>query len=239
MDYRLQTKAKCECKDCCYAVVANANGIMVRVPGVKSLVKHLLPVSDLDKIKYVGVHDPEGPTTVEMPYKYYVRLPQAYHDGQTRVEGMAGLCTYGDIPVRCLRPGACGAILTTRLGSAEKIIGQFTGIKPMYRVYVFPAVTVEEWNRVVATLDEAMSSFSPEIKANYMVPKTLCGSTTVYTPVKFMDKVGKRSEAEHHFTGGITTITLVPRRGTYSHFRLRHGLKKCSGSCAHSCGSYG
>ena len=69
------------------------------------------------------MHDPEGPTTVDMPYNYYVQVPQAYHDGQTRVEGMAGLCTYGDITVRFLRPGACGAIITTKIGSAEKIIG--------------------------------------------------------------------------------------------------------------------
>ena len=69
---------------------------------------------------------------------------------------------------------------------------------------------VEEWNRVVTTLDDTMSSLVPEIKANYMVPKTSRGSTTVYTPVTFMDKLGRKSEAEHQFTGGITTIASVP-----------------------------
>ena len=126
-EYHLQSIAKFESNDCHYAVVVNKDGVLARVPCINSLVKHLLPVSELDKITYVGVHDPDSPTTVEMPYTYYVWLPQAYHDGQTRVEGMAGLCTYGDIPVRILQPGACGAIITTRIGSAEKISGQFTG----------------------------------------------------------------------------------------------------------------
>ena len=209
-EYHLQSIAKFESNDCHYAVVVNKDGVLARVPGIKSLVKHVLPVSELDKIMYVGVHDPEGPTTVEMPYKYYVRLPQAYHDGQTRVEGMAGFCTYGDIPVHFLRPGACGASITTRIGSAEKISGQVTGIKPMYRAYVFPAITVEEWNRVGNTLDTSMSSLVPEIKATYMVPKSSRNSTTVYTPTRFMDKLEKRSDAEHQFEGGITTIASVP-----------------------------
>ena len=43
---------------------------------------------------------------------------------------MAGLCTYGDIPVRFLRPGACGAIITAKVGSAEKIIGQVLELSP-------------------------------------------------------------------------------------------------------------
>ena len=201
-EYCLQSIARYESNDCHYSVVVNSEGVLERVTGVTSLVKHLLPVSELDKISYVGVHDTEEQTTVEMPYKYYVRLPQVYCDGQTRVEGMAGLCTYGDIPVRFLRPGACGAIITTKIGSAEKSVGQFTGIKPMYRAYVFPAVTVEEWNRVVNTLDTSLSSIVPELKAKYMVPKSSRNSTAVYTPVRFMDKIGKRSEAEHKFTGG-------------------------------------
>ena len=209
-EYHLQSIARYESNDCHYAVVVNAEGVLVRVPGVKSLVKHLLPVSELDKNSYVGVHDPEGQTTVEMPYKYYVRLPQVYCDGQTHVEGMAGLCMYGDIPVRFLRPGACGAIITTKIGSAEKIVGQFTGIKPMYRAYVFPVVTVEEWNRVVKTLHTSMSSIVPEIKAKYMVPKSSRNATAVYTPVRFMDRIEKLSEADRTFTGDITTIALVP-----------------------------
>ena len=209
-EYCLQSIARYESNDCHYAIVVNPAGVLARVPGVKSLLTHLLPVSELDKISYVGVHDPEGQTTVEMPYKYYVRLPQVYCDGQTRVEGMAGLCTYGDIPVRFLRPGAFGGIITTKIGSAEKIVGQFTGITPMYRAYVFPAVTVEEWNRVVATLDTSMSSMVPEIKAKYMLPKSSRKSTPVYTLTKCMDMLGKRSDADHTFTGGITTIASLP-----------------------------
>ena len=82
-EYCLQSIARYESNDCHYAIVMNPAGVLARVPDVKSLVKHVLPVSDLDKISYVGVHDPEGQTTVEMPYKYYVRLPQVYCDGQT------------------------------------------------------------------------------------------------------------------------------------------------------------
>ena len=209
-EYSLQSIARYESNECHYAVVVISAGVLVRVPGIKRLVKHLLPVSDLDKVTYVGVHDPDGQTTVEMLYTYYVRLPQVYCDGQTRVEGMAGLCTYGDIPVRFLRPGACGAIITSKIGSAEKIIGHFTGIKPMYRAFVFPAITVEEWNRVVNSLDTSMSSLVPEIKASYMVPKTSRKTIPVYTPVKCMDKIGRKSDAEHMFTGGVTTIASMP-----------------------------
>ena len=47
-DYCMQSTAKFESNDCHYAVVVNSEGVLVRVPGVKSVVKHLLPVSDLD-----------------------------------------------------------------------------------------------------------------------------------------------------------------------------------------------
>ena len=167
---QITTLAKFPSYDCWYAVVVNETGTLKKTNGIKSLVKHLLSVSELHKIKYVGVHDPDGNTTGEVPYKYYVKLPQAYHDGNTHIEGMAGLCTYGDMPVRFLCPGACGAIITTKIGSAEKIVGKCTGVKLMHRAYVFPAVMVGEWNRVVAVTEESMSSLIPEIKANYLVP---------------------------------------------------------------------
>ena len=103
---------------------------------------------------------------METSYKYHLKLPQAYHDGDTRVEGMAGLCTYGGIPVSFLWPGACGAIITAKIGSAEKISGQFTGMKPMQWAYVFPTITTEEWNRVASITEESMSLGVNEIKAN-------------------------------------------------------------------------
>ena len=164
-------------------------GSVDRVPGIKSLIKHLLPVSTLSTIGHVGIHDPDGNVTVEMPYKYHLKLPKAYHDGDTHVEGMAGLYTYGDVPIRFMRPGASGAIITAKIGSAEKIIGQFTGVKPMQRAYVFPAITIEEWNRVVAVTEESMAIDVPEIRAKYMVLRTARKGTTVYIPTKFVDKV--------------------------------------------------
>ena len=190
--------------------MTNKNGVMLKIAGIKTLVKHLMPVRDLHKISYVGVHDPEGNTTVEMPYTYFVKLLQAYQDGNTRLEGMAGLCTYGDIPVRFLRPGACGALITAKVGSAEKIIGQFTGVKPMHCAYVFPAVTVEEWNHVVARTDESINAAVPAIKATCMVPSTARKGVTVHTPLKFVDKVMRPKNAEHFFEGGLSTIASLP-----------------------------
>ena len=204
------TLAKFPSNDSRYSLVVNAHGAITKVPGVKILVKQLLPVSELHKVDYVGVHDPEGNITVEMPYKYFVKLPQAYHDGNTRMEGLAGLCTYRDIPVRFLRPGACGALITAKGGSAETLIGQCTGVKPMQRAYVFPAVAVEEWNRVVAITEQSMASVIPEIRSKYMAPQTARCGTMVDTPVKFTDKVMHPKDAEHAFNGGLTTIVSVP-----------------------------
>ena len=210
IEYRLHTLAKVTSNDAKDNMVINTTGSVDRVPGSKSLIRHLLPVSELPEVNYVGVHDPDGNVTVEMPYKYYLKLPQAYHDGDTCVEGMAGLCSYGDVAVRFMRPGACGAIITAKIGSAEKLIGQFTGVKPMQRAYVFPAVTIEEWNHVVAVTEETMSIEINEMRANYVVPNTARKGTTVYVPLKVVDKGIRPKEAEHHLTGGLTTITSVP-----------------------------
>ena len=181
-----------------------------KIPGIKSLIKYLLSVSKLSQICQVGIHDPEGLVTVENPYKYHLKLPQAYHDGDTRVEGMAGLCTYEDVPVSFMRPGACGAIITAKIGSAEKIIGQVTGVKPMQRSYVFLAVTIEEWNRVVAVTEETMAQDITEIRANYMVPRTARKATTIYTPSKFVDKIIRPRDAKHQLTGGLNTSASLP-----------------------------
>ena len=123
---------------------------------------------------------------------------------------MAGLCTYVDVPSSFIRPSACGAIITAKVGSTKKIIDHFTGIQPMQRAYVFPAITVEEWNRVVTITEETMAADITDITANYFVPTTAHMGTTVYTPSRFIDKVMRPREAEHQVTGGLTTVAGLP-----------------------------
>ena len=92
----------------------------------------------------------------------------------------------------------------------------------MHCAYVFPAVTVEEWNRVVAITEESMSAAVPEVKAKYMVPSTVRKRVTVHTPLTFIDKVMRPKDAEHFFEGGLSTIASLPA----SHLPIDQKCKK-------------
>ena len=82
-EYPLLTLVKFTSNDVRYAMITNGDGTVEKISGNKSLVKHFVPVSELSKITRVRIHDPEGNITVETQYKYHLKLPQAYHDGDT------------------------------------------------------------------------------------------------------------------------------------------------------------
>ena len=78
-------------------------------------------------------------------------------------------------------------------------------VTPVHHAYVLPAVTV------VAITNQNMEYVTDQVTANYLTPNSMCNGKVVFTPHKFMHVMHRPKDAEHHFSGGLTTIASLPR----------------------------
>ena len=57
-EYFLHTLAQFASNDARYAMIMTETGSVDKIPGIKSHIKHLLPVTEVSRICRVGIHDP-------------------------------------------------------------------------------------------------------------------------------------------------------------------------------------